>query len=67
MTMYKREVKYKWLWWNGRGSYVLSDETEWMSEEEAKEKNIKISEATVAGCLPLDFHNYLYIKLQKYL
>ena len=33
MTMYKREVKYKWLWWNGRGSYVLSDETEWMSEE----------------------------------
>ena len=33
MTMYRREVKYKWLWWNGRGSYVLSDETEWMSEE----------------------------------
>lgn len=42
MTLYRREVKYKWLWQNGRGSYVLSDETEWMSEEEAKEKNIKI-------------------------
>ena len=50
MTMYRREVKYKWLWWNGHGSYVLSDETEWMSEEEAKEKNIKTYDTGLQCC-----------------
>ena len=50
MAMYKREVKYQWLWWNGRGRYVLSDETEWMSEEEAKEKNIKTYDTGLQCC-----------------
>lgn len=50
MTMYRREVKYKWLWCNGHGSYVLSDETEWMSEEEAKEKDIKTYDNGLQCC-----------------
>lgn len=42
MKLYRREVKYKWFIGNDRGDDILTDETEWMTEEEAKEENIEV-------------------------
>lgn len=50
MKLYRREVKYKWFRGNDRGNDILEKETEWMTEEEAEEKNVATFDVGFNSC-----------------